>query len=112
MIELCGLTKHYGSVTAVDQVSTTIAPGMVTGFLGPNGAGKSTTMRMIVGLDRPTAGTALVNGKPYAEQGGPLGEVGVLLEARAVHTGRSAYHHLLAMAQTNNIPRQRVDEVI
>src|SRR4051794_10820081 len=112
MIEARNLTKRYGDRTAVDDLSFTVRPGIVTGFLGPNGAGKSTTMRMIVGLDRPTAGTALVNGKPYAEHGGPLGEVGVLLEARAVHTGRSAYHHLLAMAQTNNIPRQRVDEVI
>jgi ABC-2 type transport system ATP-binding protein len=112
MIEVIGLTKAYGDKTAVADLSFSVSPGAVTGFLGPNGAGKSTTMRMIVGLDRPTAGTALVNGRPYAEHAGPLGQVGVLLEAKAVHTGRSAYHHLLAMAQTNGISRRRVDEVI
>jgi ABC-2 type transport system ATP-binding protein len=112
MIEVIGLTKAYGDKTAVADLSFTVSPGAVTGFLGPNGAGKSTTMRMIVGLDRPTAGSALVNGKPYAEHAGPLGQVGILLEAKAVHTGRSAYNHLLAMAQTNGIPRRRVDEVI
>jgi ABC-2 type transport system ATP-binding protein len=112
MIEVIGLTKAYGDKTAVADLSFTVSPGAVTGFLGPNGAGKSTTMRMIVGLDRPTAGTALVNGRPYAEHAGPLGQVGVLLEAKAVHTGRSAFHHLLAMAQTNGISRRRVDEVI
>ncbi|WP_199424863.1 ABC transporter ATP-binding protein [Actinotalea solisilvae] len=112
MIEATGLTKRYGQKTAVDGVSFTVRPGMVTGFLGPNGAGKSTTMRMIVGLDRPTAGTVTVNGKPYAEHRAPLGEVGTLLEAKAVHTGRSARNHLLALAATHGIGRRRVDEVI
>lgn len=112
MIEATGLTKRYGEKTAVDGVSFTVRPGMVTGFLGPNGAGKSTTMRMIVGLDRPTAGTVTVNGRHYAEHRAPLGEVGTLLEARAVHTGRSAYNHLLALATTHGIGRTRVDEVI
>ncbi|MBX9246145.1 ATP-binding cassette domain-containing protein [Actinotalea ferrariae] len=112
MIEATGLTKRYGDKTAVDGVSFTVRPGMVTGFLGPNGAGKSTTMRMIVGLDRPTAGHVTVNGKPYAEHRAPLGEVGTLLEAKAVHTGRSAYNHLLALATTHGIGRKRVDDVI
>lgn len=112
MIEASGLTKRYGEKVAVDGVSFTVRPGMVTGFLGPNGAGKSTTMRMIVGLDRPDAGTVTVNGKPYAEHRAPLGEVGTLLEARAVHTGRSAYNHLLAQATTHGISRRRVDEVV
>src|SRR5437764_7277100 len=100
MIEIHELTKRYGSVTAVDGLTFTIRPGIVTGFLGPNGAGKSTTMRMIIGLDRPTSGSVLVNGKPYAEHHAPLSEVGALLEARSVHSGRSAYNHLLALAQT------------
>jgi ABC-2 type transport system ATP-binding protein len=112
MIEARGLTKRYGAKTAVDDLSFTIQPGVVTGFLGPNGAGKSTTMRMIIGLDRPTRGTVTVNGKHYRELTAPICEVGVLLEARAVHTGRSAYKHLLALAQTHGIPRSRVDEVI
>src|SRR5579863_4190206 len=112
MIEVSGLTKHYGERVAVDDLSFTIKPGIVTGFLGPNGAGKSTTMRLILGLDRPTRGTATVNGKPYRDLVAPLHEVGALLEARAVHTGRSAYNHLLAQAQTHGIPRKRVDEVI
>jgi ABC-2 type transport system ATP-binding protein len=112
MIEVNGLTKRYGDKTAVDDLTFTVKPGIVTGFLGPNGAGKSTTMRMIMGLDRPTAGTALVNGLPYARLTAPLHEVGALLEARAVHTGRSAYHHLAAMAATTGVPRSRVDEVI
>ena len=112
MIEVNGLTKRYGDKTAVDALTFTVKPGIVTGFLGPNGAGKSTTMRMIMGLDRPTAGTALVNGLPYARLTAPLHEVGALLEARAVHTGRSAYHHLAAMAATTGVPRSRVDEVI
>ncbi|MCU1474392.1 ABC transporter ATP-binding protein [Amnibacterium sp.] len=112
MIRLERLTKRYGDKTAVDDVSAVIEPGRVTGFLGPNGAGKSTTMRMIVGLDRPTAGTALVNGKRYAEHRAPLREVGVLLEARAVHPGRTAANHLLAVAATHGIPRTRVEEVL
>ncbi|KGM08911.1 ABC transporter ATP-binding protein [Cellulomonas bogoriensis] len=112
MIEAQGLTKVYGSKRAVDQATFTVHPGKVTGFLGPNGAGKSTTMRMIVGLDRPTAGTVTVNGRPYAEHRAPLREVGTLLDAKAVHTGRSAYNHLLAMATTHGIGRARVDEVI
>ena len=90
MIEARGLTKRYGSTTAVDGISFTIPPGTVTGFLGPNGAGKSTTMRMIVGLDRPTAGTVTVNGRRYAEHRSPLCEVGILLDAKAVHPGRTA----------------------
>jgi ABC-2 type transport system ATP-binding protein len=112
MIEVNGLTKRYGDKIAVDALTFTVKPGIVTGFLGPNGAGKSTTMRMIMGLDRPTAGTALVNGLPYARLTAPLSEVGALLEAGAVHSGRSAYHHLAAMAATTGVPRSRVDEVI
>jgi ABC-2 type transport system ATP-binding protein len=112
MIEARGLTKRYGPKTAVDGVSFTVRPGTVTGFLGPNGAGKSTTMRMIMGLDRPTAGTVTVNGRPYAQHRSPLTEVGALLDAKAVHTGRTAYNHLLAMAATHGIPTKRVDEVI
>ena len=100
MIEAHELTKRYGDTTAVHSLSFTIAPGTVTGFLGPNGAGKSTTMRMIMGLDRPTSGTVTVNGKPYRQQAAPLSEVGALLEARSVHPGRSAYHHLLATSST------------
>ena len=112
MIEATGLTKRYGPKTAVDDLSFTVRPGVVTGFLGPNGAGKSTTMRLLLGLDRPTAGSARINGKRYSDQPAPLREVGALLEARAVHTGRSARNHLLAMAATNGIPRRRVDEMI
>ncbi len=112
MIEAVGLSKHYGAKTAVDDVTFTVQPGMVTGFLGPNGAGKSTTMRMIVGLDRPSAGQVTVNGKRYAEHRAPLREVGVLLDAKAVHTGRSAVNHLRALAATHGIGRSRVDEVI
>ena len=112
MIEATNLTKRYGSKTAVDCVSFTIQPGKVTGFLGPNGAGKSTTMRMIVGLDRPTHGTVTVNGRPYAQHASPLTEVGALLEAKAVHTGRSAVNHLRAVAATHGFGRKRVDEVI
>ena len=112
MIEVSGLSKHYGERVAVDDLSFTIKPGTVTGFLGPNGAGKSTTMRLILGLDRPTGGTATVNGKQYRDLAAPLHEVGALLEARAVHTGRSGYNHLLALAQTHGIPRSRVTEVI
>jgi ABC-2 type transport system ATP-binding protein len=112
MIEARSLSKRYGSKTAVDDVTFTVHPGKVTGFLGPNGAGKSTTMRMVVGLDRPTHGTVTVNGRPYAQHHSPLHEVGALLDAKAVHTGRSAYNHLLAMATTHGIGRARVQEVI
>ncbi len=112
MIEARSLTKRYDEKVAVDGVSFTINPGIVTGFLGPNGAGKSTAMRMMVGLDRPTSGTVLVNGKPYAEHAAPLNEVGALLEARAVHPGRSARNHLVALALTSGIRRSRVDQVL
>lgn len=112
MIEAVGLTKRYGQRTAVDDVSFVVKPGLVTGFLGPNGAGKSTTMRLITGLDRPSAGHVTVNGKPYAEHHAPLREVGVLLDAKAVHTGRSAVNHLLAIGATHGIGRKRVNEVI
>ncbi|MDP9117984.1 MAG: ATP-binding cassette domain-containing protein [Actinomycetota bacterium] len=112
MIEARGLTKKYGDKTAVDDLTFTVRPGVVTGFLGPNGAGKSTTMRLLLGLDSPTRGSSLVNGKPYAEHRAPLREVGALLEAKAVHTGRSARSHLLAMAATNGIPKTRVDEML
>ena len=112
VIEAVNLTKRYGSKTAVHDVSFTVKPGIVTGFLGPNGAGKSTTMRLIVGLDRPTSGSVTVNGSDYAKLRAPLREVGVLLDAKAVHTGRSARGHLLAIAATHGIPRSRVDEVI
>ena len=112
MIEVRNLTKRYGTKLAVDDLSFNVWPGMVTGFLGPNGAGKSTTMRMILGLDAPTSGSVTVNGLPYAEHPRPLHEVGALLEARAVHTGRSARNHLLVMAATAGIGRSRVDEVI
>lgn len=112
MIELRGLTKRYGERLAVDDVTVIVRPGVVTGFLGPNGAGKSTTMRMVLGLDRPTAGTALVNGKPYAEHRDPLRQVGALLEARALHPGRTARAHLQALAATAGLPRTRVDTVL
>jgi ABC-2 type transport system ATP-binding protein len=112
MIEARGLTKRYGDKVAVDDLSFTVQPGRVTGFLGPNGAGKSTTMRMILGLDAPTRGSVTVNGRPYRQHAAPLREVGALLEARSVHPGRSAYHHLLALSQTCGIRRSRVDEVI
>jgi ABC-2 type transport system ATP-binding protein len=112
MIEAHELTKRYGDKTAVGGISFTIAPGSVTGFLGPNGAGKSTTMRMIMGLDRPTSGTVTVNGKPYAQHRSPLSEAGALLDAKAMHPGRSARSHLRTMAATHNIPAERVDEVI
>jgi ABC-2 type transport system ATP-binding protein len=112
MIEATALTKRYGEKTAVDELSFTVRPGTVTGFLGPNGSGKSTTMRLLLGLDRPSAGAATINGKRYVDMPAPLREVGALLEARAVHTGRSARNHLLAMAATNGIPRRRVDELI
>jgi ABC-2 type transport system ATP-binding protein len=112
MIEVAGLTKRYGDKLAVDDLTFTVRPGVVTGFLGPNGAGKSTTMRLLLGLDAPTRGSATVNGKPYREHAAPLREVGALLEARSAHPGRSAYRHLLALAQTCGIRRSRVDEVI
>jgi ABC-2 type transport system ATP-binding protein len=112
MIEATGLTKRYGATLAVDDLSFTVPPGQVTGFLGPNGAGKSTTMRMILGLDAPTAGSVTVNGRPYAEYRRPLHEVGALLDARAVHGGRSAYDHLLCLALSNGIGRARVDHVL
>ncbi|MCA2216187.1 ATP-binding cassette domain-containing protein [Wangella sp. NEAU-J3] len=112
MIEAKGLTKRFGGTVAVDDLTVTVRPGVVTGFLGPNGAGKSTTMRLILGLDAPTAGTVTVDGRRYAEHDRPLTRVGALLEARAVHPGRSAYHHLLALAQSNRIPRSRVLDVI
>ncbi|MFI5933746.1 ABC transporter ATP-binding protein [Actinoplanes sp. NPDC051494] len=112
MIEVKELTKRYGDGTAVDRLTFRVRPGIVTGFLGPNGAGKSTTIRLILGLDRPTSGTATVNGQAYTRLAAPLRDVGALLDARAVHGGRSAYRHLLAMAATNGVPRSRVDEVI
>ena len=112
MIEARGLVKRYGSTTAVDNLSFDVQPGTVTGFLGPNGAGKSTTMRMILGLDRPDAGTARVNGQSYHELRWPLCEVGALLEAKAFHPARSARAHLTALAASNGIPRRRVDEVL
>jgi ABC-2 type transport system ATP-binding protein len=112
MIEAKNLTKRYGDKLAVDDLTFTVRPGVVTGFLGPNGAGKSTTMRLILGLDRATSGSVTVNGRPYVQHRHPLREVGALLEARAAHPGRSAYHHLLALAQSNGIPRSRVADVI
>jgi ABC-2 type transport system ATP-binding protein len=112
MIEARGLTKDYGQTRAVDDLTFTVRPGIVTGFLGPNGSGKSTTMRLILGLDRPTSGSVTVNGKPYRDHPAPLHEIGALLEARSVHTGRSAYNHLLALAQTHGVPKRRVEELI
>jgi ABC-2 type transport system ATP-binding protein len=112
MIEARNLTKKYGEKVAVDDLTFTVQPGRVTGFLGPNGAGKSTTMRMILGLDTPTSGSVTVDGRPYAEHPRPLQVIGALLEARAVHTSRSAYHHLRALAATHGISRSRVDDVI
>src|SRR5436305_4351262 len=112
MIEATGLTKDYGSKRAVDGLTFAVRPGIVTGFLGPNGSGKSTTMRLILGLDAPTAGDVTVNGKHYRDHAAPLHEVGALLEARSVHTWRPAYNHLLALARTHGIPRGRVDELI
>ena len=112
MIEARGLTKRYADKLAVDDLSFTVRPGHVTGFLGPNGAGKTTTMRMILGLDRPTTGSVTVNGKPFTGLYSPMREIGALLDAKAVHGGRSAYNHLLSLAQTNGIPRSRVDDVL
>jgi ABC-2 type transport system ATP-binding protein len=112
MIEARGLTKDYGSKRAVDDLTFIVQPGAVTGFLGPNGSGKSTTMRLILGLDRPTSGDVTVHGRHYRDLTAPLHEVGALLEARSVHGGRSAYNHLLALAQTHGIPKRRVAELI
>ncbi|WP_020384744.1 ABC transporter ATP-binding protein [Kribbella catacumbae] len=112
MITLEALSKRYGETTAVDALDLAISPGRVTGFLGPNGAGKSTTMRMILGLDTPTQGRALVDGRPYAEWPVPLAKVGALLDAKALHPRRTARNHLVAMARSNGIPVSRVDEVL
>jgi ABC-2 type transport system ATP-binding protein len=112
MIEATGLSKRYGATLAVDDLSFIVPPGQVTGFLGPNGAGKSTTMRLILGLDAPTSGSVRVNGRSYATYRRPLFEVGALLEAKAFHGGRSAYHHLLCLALSNGIGRGRVDQVL
>jgi ABC-2 type transport system ATP-binding protein len=112
VIEAHGLTKRYGSTVAVDDLSFEVHPGQVTGFLGPNGAGKSTTLRMIMGLDAPTLGTVSIGGRPYREHVRPLFEVGALLDAKAIHGGRTAYNHLLCLAQSNGLGRRRVDEVL
>lgn len=112
MIEVASLTKQFGTVRAVDDLAFTVKPGVVTGFLGPNGAGKSTTMRMIVGLDQPTSGSALINGRRYRDMKNPLREVGALLDAKALHPNRSAANHLKWIAQSNGIPLSRVDEVL
>ncbi len=112
MIEVERLSKRYGRTVAVDDLSFTVRPGRVTGFLGPNGAGKSTTMRMVLGLDRPSAGRVLVDGRPYRSFAEPLRQVGALLEARSVHGGRRGHHHLLWLARTNRIPASRVAEVL
>jgi ABC-2 type transport system ATP-binding protein len=111
-IEADGLTKRYGAITAVQGLSFTVAPGRVTGLVGPNGAGKSTTMRLLLGLDTPDAGSARVNGKPYRKLGSPLREVGALLDAAATHPGRRARDHLLWLAHSNGLPRRRVGEVL
>ena len=112
MIEAHGLTKRFGDTLAVDQLSFVVRPGKITGFLGPNGAGKTTTMRMILGLDQPTRGSVTVNGKQFRQSRHPMRDVGALLDAKAVHGGRSAYNHLLCLAQTNGLPRQRAGEVL
>jgi ABC-2 type transport system ATP-binding protein len=112
MIEARNLSKHYGKTVAVDNLSFDVIPGKVTGFLGPNGAGKTTTMRLMLGLDRPNSGVVTINGRPYRGLPAPLREVGALLDAKAVHGGRKAYNHLLLLAQSNRIPRSRVDEVL
>lgn len=112
MIEVEHVSKRYGRRLAVDDLSFVVRPGTITGFLGPNGAGKSTTMRMMVGLDAPTSGRVRTDGRSYASFSAPLHEVGAMLEARSVHTGRSAYNHLLALAQTHGIPRARIEQVI
>ena len=112
MIEAVNLTKRYGHKTAVDNISFTVKPGTVTGFLGPNGAGKSTTMRMIMGLDKPTSGKVTVNGRPYRDLSAPLCEVGALLDAKGLHGSRNARNHLRQLAASNGIPAKRVDEVL
>jgi ABC-2 type transport system ATP-binding protein len=112
MIEARGLTKSYGRTLAVDDLSFTVRPGLVTGFLGPNGAGKTTTMRLILGLDQPTAGTVTIDGRPHRQAASPMREVGALIDARAAHGGRSARNHLLCLAQTNGISPRRVAEVL
>jgi len=112
VIQAVRLSKRYGRTTAVDDLSFEVRPGLVTGFLGPNGSGKSTTMRMIMGLDRPDAGTVTIDGRRYRDLRWPLREVGALLEATAIHPGRSASNHLLGLAQSNDIPRRRVDEML
>ncbi|MER6557998.1 ABC transporter ATP-binding protein [Streptomyces sp. NPDC001027] len=112
MIELSGLTKRYGDTVAVNNLSFTVRAGIVTGFLGPNGAGKSTTMRMMLGLDRPTAGDVRIDGQHYDRLKDPLTRIGALLDAKAMHGGRSAFNHLLCLAQSNGIPRSRVHEVL
>jgi len=112
MIEAQGLTKRYGDTLAVDNLSFSVAPGKITGFLGPNGAGKTTTMRLILGLDQPTGGQVTVAGKPFTRLTHPMHEVGALLDAKALHGGRSAYNHLMCLAQSNNLPTKRVDEVL
>jgi ABC-2 type transport system ATP-binding protein len=112
MIEVRGLSKRYGEKVAVNNLSFDVAPGKVTGFLGPNGAGKTTTMRLMLGLDYPNAGSVTIDGKRYASMANPMREVGALLDAKAVHGGRSAYNHLLCLAQTNNLPKRRVGEVL
>src|SRR6266849_5399375 len=112
MIEARGLTKRYGDTLAVDHLSFAVEPGRITGFLGPNGAGKTTTMRLILGLDHPTGGSVTVNGQRLRQLAWPMREVGALLDAKAVHGGRSAYNHLLCLAQTNSLPKRRVDEVL
>ena len=112
MIEIHELTKRYGSTVAVESLTFSVKPGLITGFLGPNGAGKSTTMRLILGLDRADAGAALIGGAPYQAHRRPLHQIGALLEARSAHPGRSAYHHLLWLAQTQGIDRRRIDEVL
>ena len=112
MIEARGLTKRYGETIAVDNLSFSVAPGKITGFLGPNGAGKTTTMRLILGLDRPTAGTVTIDGRPFMQVTQPMRQVGALLDAKALHGGRSAYNHLLCLAQSNNLPASRVKEVL
>ncbi len=112
MIEARCLSKRYGDTLAVDSLSFTVEPGRITGFLGPNGAGKTTTMRLILGLDRPSGGTVTVNGRRFSDLPSPMREVGALLDAKAMHGGRSAYHHLLCLAQASKLPKRRVDEVL
>jgi ABC-2 type transport system ATP-binding protein len=112
MIAARGLVKKYGDTVAVGGLTFDVQPGLVTGFLGPNGSGKSTTLRMVLGLDAPTEGTVTVNGRPYNQHRHPLREVGALLEAHAIHPGRSAYNHLLGLAQSNGMKRNRVDAVL